>query len=1511
MGIREKIELILKVEDQASQAVKQSEETVKKFGDTAKQANEKATKASQLTQKQMESLSHHISGVVKSTNKIGEGKTKFDQYTKSVNQSQVAFKRLDDETQDMLRYLSQMSDKGRETFLGMSTKAQEAVSKFNEMKNATTGWNNTLDITKTKMQLLGNDTDSLKGKLQVVGNSIQTYLGDKWDYVKSKALPVGDLIKSKLSSAINYVKNSVQSLADKFSGLGGVISSIFGGIGLSQVYNMTLGMSLAREKVKGLMYALYGAGDATDALWKKMDTDTTNSLVALDNLAQAMNVVKLSTGATTEQMLALEPVLLEIGEKSILMGKSGEEAMLLMQAAGKGLNGEFEMLRENFGITKEQLIELGWSGASDDIDGYTEALRQAVEASGDVSSMMDTTSGKLVTLEKNWRIAGRTLGDQLLPYMDQVLDYLIELSGPTEDGSMNMAQYAIGAMALASGFATIAPSIAPVLQVLSQVWRSASTAYDWIGKLYNKIPDVDGSKLEWLKSKFSSIKGAISSAYGSLGKFLGKLSGSGDGGLLSKLKNGFMKVKDAIFSTDGKLLKFLGNIKIYVVWQRIVNALTTIWNALLDMNPIMIVVIAIIALIAVLTYLYNTNESVRQAIDWLWQQLQIFAGWIIDGLVSAWNWLCQAIQGVMDYIFGFLGIFGGGEFDIVKAILDYLTLCWNVMMIPIQLIINYIQWLIGVYAQLYNVLQPIGAYILGLLAPAFESLKTIIMTVINSIGNVIKVFQDFLNGQANIGDVVMAILSAVWDIWSTFMTNLVNIWQTIINTIITLIIDFVTNMPIWSAQAGMWFLQGLWQWIQQVPPMILNFLVQAAMNINTTMLRWVSEGRAKAIAFVMGIINYIRTLPQKAWTWLVATLNNIIQAGQQWISNAKSKASEVVSGVISYISQLPEKVYQEFMNIGDKILQAGSDLVNKAIQVGKNIVDGLLGAMGIHSPGTIQTKVVEEFTNMVGGIADKIKPAFETAESMGRAIVDGFGNPKLETDTTNMLPNEDALKTSIGVQAELTHPSDMPTATMNTSGVNTSNTDVIGSFDNLADMTGNALQSMVDKDKLAYQTIQTNDSNTLSIISTDLQQKMGMMTNSVRSNMDNIVSKNKSGMNTVKNTTSTQLNAMVTKTKSANEKMIKSWGIMKDGIIDAADTIRSDSTKHFDKLSKTIGTFYGKLKNPSRWGAGGPNGPRRGKSTRGFSKITNAIKSANLPTYLTLGQIRSNPLIDSGSFGDYVIRDPKSNRFSVSDLIKYGILSMGKGAGDYSSIPSPNVKLIKDTSKEYDMKGPMVGKFSTNQKFKVKDFLTGVPKFSFDDFRRLAEDVYSQTRYEFYYDNDHHGNWINAFNAGSMNCLHGAQSLIALAKTFGFSGSLVHGHWNEYGHYFANIAGHKMDVTGWQQRRTWTPSASAGPTPKGYGFNDLIEAIKSLLDDDPKPGSSSNSSAEVSGSLTLIHEFKDVPEHISEEELAKMVEDSATNENFIKKLVRNIKFQDWDAKEKLRLERKNNRVRGV
>lgn len=1422
MVSREMIEIILKAEDQASQTVKKSEQTVKQFGNSAKQANQKASSASQQLQQKTALTAKEVLKLRTDLINVGNnGKKSFDSLSKSEQDSLIKFNMLDKESQKFLGSLNKV-DKGCP---GLAQGIMNAQNKFQSLDNVTKSWSGSLEYNKSKLQLLGTNTESLRGKIQVVGSAITTYLGSKWDSLKSKVSSFGSFIKTNLSNAISSVRSKLDSLGNGFTGLGGIISSAIGGLGMASISQLTVGLAMNRDRMTSLTSAVMGGKEAGDSFVDTMDKLTDNSLVSLDSLGQAMSTIKMSTGMSNQELEKFTTTVNDVGQRAILMGKSGDEALALMQSAGRGLNGEFDMLKTNFGVTKEQLMNLGWSGAANDVEGYQNALNKALEAGGSMDGMMDTTTGKLEILKKNFRVAGRHVGEMFTPYIDQALDALNGLKDSCPGLFENLVMVAGGV----SMFATVAPSISPMLSAFDSM---ISIGGDVFGMLKTGVGAVQAFHTALAAGE--GIQAAVTAGFTAMGasELLALWP-------LALIAAAILAIGAVVFEVG----------KAFGWWDDIGSMLDAIWAGLNRLWQAFI------------------NHPDVQA------TLKAFG--------DAWVWLQSVTKPITDWLGGIWNqIFppdAEGQFDIVRAIIDGIGAAFQAFTIPIRLVIAALQILYPYFLQFYQtVLVPVGQFLMSLFVPAWNMIVSVFQLISPYVMNMISIFTAFLSGQISL---------------QTMLTG------------------------IWNSLRGMF--TAVFLYIGALVASWARSIVTKAIN----------AGRN----FVSGIMNFISSLPGRISTYLFNVVSRIVSAGISWVNAGRNKASELVSAVISYVTQLPDKVYNEFINIGNRIMQAGSDLVNKAKEVGKNIVDGMLGAMGIHSPGTIQEKVTTEFKNMIGRVADKIKPAFETAKEMGSAIVDGFGDPKLETDVSELLPNEDAIKTQIGVQQEMSHEvsTPVPSTSVDTSAIDTSNANVVTSFDNLALKTGAALKTMVDKDKQAYQQIRTNDTNQLAAISTNLNSKMNNMTSTVRTSMNKMVDKNKTGMTTVRNTTKTNLDNMVNKTRIANSKMIDSWNHMKNGIVNAADKIKSDSTIHFNKLEKTIGSFYRKLQNPAGFGAGPGNGsvsttkPLKRTKSNGFKQITNAMRKAQLPSYLSLNQMKSNPFVDMSNVGTYIMPG-KNNKFSVSDLIRSGNIRIpvgfedpkNKGAGSWMSGVPNHVSKIKNVSKEWGMKGPVIiGKYPTSHGFKVKEFLNGAPDINFSTFKQMAEDVFSQCEYDFYWDSEKYGNWMNAFQHGYMNCSDSSDALIAMAHACGLSASKVHGHWNQYGHFWANVEGHKMDTTGWMNQRNWTPAAShAGPAPKSIGFGEFINELKTLFTTNDESNTTfENNDGELvlNGEMKIIHEFLNLPENISEAELVRLINESTSDESWIKKLVKNVVFQKLDLREKAKIEGKNKRAKGV
>lgn len=359
----------------------------------------------------------------------------------------------------------------------------------------------------------------------------------------------------------------------------------------------------------------------------------------------------------------------------------------------------------------------------------------------------------------------------------------------------------------------------------------------------------------------------------------------------------------------------------------------------------------------------------------------------ISAISGALQWLAGAIGNAFNAILEFFGVSTGSKWDIVASIINFIGGVWDIFSGRIKFAIGVVQTIIGIFGGLYEVLSPIGSFLMEVFSPVFSGLAEIFGTIFTSLGSLIGAFQAFQDGQVSLPGLIMMV-------WNT----LVSMFTTIISTIVTMVFQFVDNLTGGALTAGRNFVTGIINWIRQLPGRVYNYLIQVWTRITTTATRWVTTARTKASQLVTGVISFLSSLPGKAFAALIGVVSKIISAGSQWISNARSKAKGIVDAVKNKLTSLPGIVYNEFMNIGPKIFQAGSDLANKAANAAKKIVDDFKRAAGINSPGYIQIAMVKEFSDMVDRVAEYENPAGKVAGKVASSMVKGFGKNPIEEE---------------------------------------------------------------------------------------------------------------------------------------------------------------------------------------------------------------------------------------------------------------------------------------------------------------------------------------------------------------------------------------------------------------------------------------------------------------------------------------------------------------------------------
>lgn len=301
---------------------------------------------------------------------------------------------------------------------------------------------------------------------------------------------------------------------------------------------------------------------------------------------------------------------------------------------------------------------------------------------------------------------------------------------------------------------------------------------------------------------------------------------------------------------------------------------------------------------------------------------------------------------------------------------------------------------------------------------------------------------------------------------------------------------------------------------------------------------------------------------------------------------------------------------------------------------------------------------------------------------------------------------------------------------------------------------------------------------TVDSVKTQVSTKFGEMKNNVQGSFNSILSKTQISMAGMKNATIGHI---------GNIK--SSWRGMQDSLIASADHIKTQTSSKINTLKQNLGDFWNKIKNPELLIQGSAGGMRQGSIRR-----------------------RSRPhLPQTGYAGGFDFK-PKRSKGSPDDVLsEYLKCILETGEPCYAGWGFNWTRNISNRFKGWK---------THFNKFSLDNFLN-VGKFENSNFpvRGNAEvakayiyDVIRATRYGSYFDSNFGDDPVAALRAGVFNCWDGANIILAIARAFGFSGSMGHGTWNGIGHVWASIPGlGNIDATAIQNGYGFT-----SPKVKGY-----------------------------------------------------------------------------------------------
>lgn len=285
-------------------------------------------------------------------------------------------------------------------------------------------------------------------------------------------------------------------------------------------------------------------------------------------------------------------------------------------------------------------------------------------------------------------------------------------------------------------------------------------------------------------------------------------------------------------------------------------------NAVMEANPIGIVILAITALVAAFLYLWNNCEEFRN----FW--------------IGVWEAICAAVQPIFDWVManvieplaeGFAQ-FQADFAAIWDAIVDKLQAAWNVMQPLVQQAFAFIQ-------NVFNTVMPaIQAY--------WGAVWDVICTVLSSVWEIMQgIVQSVMGVIQGIIQTVTALISGDWQgVWNGIAQIFQSILQGIFNTAANIFNAIsATISSVLSGIYSVW--SSIWSSVQSVASSIWS-------GIQST-ISSVVNGISSTIS---GVFNGVLSTVSSIWSSIQSAITNPIETAKGMVQSAIDTISSIICG---------------------------------------------------------------------------------------------------------------------------------------------------------------------------------------------------------------------------------------------------------------------------------------------------------------------------------------------------------------------------------------------------------------------------------------------------------------------------------------------------------------------------------------------------------------------------------------------------------------------------------------
>ena len=465
-----------------------------------------------------------------------------------------------------------------------------------------------------------------------------------------------------------------------------------------------------------------------------------------DGLSKRMQKLAQDTNANASDALKLATTFIGLGDTSEVAGNKVDSLIRANQA---------------FGGTSEDLKSVSQAYSQMSASGKVSAenINQLTDANTALGSALKTEIMKNPALKSFGSFAEASEKGAISVDM---LDTALQALGQADGGGTKTIKDSFDSLdetisnALLPALDAITPIIADIVNGIAD---SIPKAVQWFKDLWKAIENTGAIGI--FKSAFDSIKSALQPVADMIGDFISKSNGtSGAIGLIAgafKLLADAVKiVTDAIkFVSDlltdsgtagdiarSAVMGLIGAFVAFKVVSGIIKIATTamaIFNAVMALNPIMLLITAIAVLVAGLIYFFTQTKLGQEIwasfISWLqsaWEGIKTFFAGLGTWFSDLWTGITTTASSIWQGIADFVGGIATAIMNFFKPLTDFFSSIFGLIGAVIELAWQLI--LAGARLVWSGITTIFGALV-GFFTPIWNAISAVVGAVFSAIGN--------------------------------------------------------------------------------------------------------------------------------------------------------------------------------------------------------------------------------------------------------------------------------------------------------------------------------------------------------------------------------------------------------------------------------------------------------------------------------------------------------------------------------------------------------------------------------------------------------------------------------------------------------------------------------------------------------------------------------------------------------------------------------------------------------